>query len=73
LFWGAAAAGALFAAHLAFIATESCARRSGVIWRFFFTSLKEIRRLAPAGLGAVFSSVSITVPVSSKTIDGGNF
>ena len=55
LFWGAAAAAALFAAHLAFIAAESCARRSGVIWRFFFTSLKEIRPLAPAGLGAVFA------------------
>jgi len=45
LFWGVVAA-ALFAAHLAFIAAESCARRSGVIWRFFFTSLKEIRPLA---------------------------
>jgi len=53
LFWVVVAA-ALFAAHLAFIAAESCARRSGVIWRFFFTSLKEIRPLATAGLGAVF-------------------
>jgi len=54
LFWVVVAA-ALFAAHLAFIAAESCARRSGVIWRLFFTSLKEIRPLAPAGLGAVFA------------------
>lgn len=50
-FCGAASATALLAAHRAFIAAESCARRSGERLSFRFTFLAAPRAFSSAGFG----------------------